>query len=505
MRTFLAALLVMVSTAMAQFDYTDLPFLAQSIVSSSSGFAPTPPHLWYRADDSNGMATGTIFNYVRDRTGNGNDSTNIAGNIGGTLTNNAINGRSAWEFMNNGWITKLSVAPLKNATSAEIFWVVKSLTDTPAAGQDSFARWLPMDTFTYHPYNITAGALLEGFFMNSFSAQYNFWPIPQQKTLTNWHIYSVKAQSNDYQMYINGHIVGGADRTTFRTDLTNIWFGQDGSGIFKGWIAEVMIYSNALSTNQRVQTYNYFSNFYGLTITNSEKVYTPLDFPNATCWGWWDANTLGGLVADRAKVSSWADLSGNNRAWTNADAATQPAFWSNIYNGRGALRFTNSITKMFINPDVAFTNRTTPPLETFMIIVNNLTNANSAMMGYEKGGNFQWRTCESLNTTLAYNGTTQLSSPHHVPVGTLRVNVLSFQTNYPTATGVIGQHWMNVSNTTASFANDNYRWDKIGAVITDAVPAGGEMCEIILMVGSFTKDDWAKMYFTYLKPKWGLP
>ena len=101
----------------------------------------------------------------------------------------------------------------------------------------------------------------------------------------------------------------------------------DGFLVFKGDIAEVIVYDTVLSNTDRLAIEKYLSDKY--------QVNSPI--PTAGLQLWVKADT--GLVLNGNAVSKWTDLSGNGNDAIQADTSRQPIVISNGLNQKPVLRF----------------------------------------------------------------------------------------------------------------------------------------------------------------------
>lgn len=512
-----------VVSAAAQFTFSDLAFMARVAGVSTGGDVPNAPPteglvLWYRANDSNAMANNTTFNYIHDKSGLGNHSTNLSGRGGPVLSNNVINGKSAFSFNGNGTMGMvLKAPPFKGLDSGQIetLWIVRNMDELAPSSinRACLASW--------EGPNMNGagwGATLQGYQnlnkwadqMGKTNASYA-WPEITNRYVTNWHVYSMRLKTNEQLISIDGHVVAGMDRVQ-PTGVTNMYLGIYMAGSFanfRGDIAEVIIYSNHLSEADRTVAYRYLSNQYGLNLSQSvwNKVWYPTNFPGL--WGWWSAESFDGQQASGTQANTWADLSGNGRNWTNASATTAPTYSSNLYNGHSALVF-DPTKPSWLTCTARLTN--VYSAESWLIAVHRLTNANAWMFinslyavygGYRLNeyysGSPQW---DTINHSGWYP-----AGPYVVSTNDLRVNAWAAQQRYPGETGAYNRLWRNsqYGADTMYYMGGDWIFDRIGAGSDLAFPAGGEICEMIWYQGHLDHDAYAKLFFTYLKPKWGIP
>ena len=105
---------------------------------------------------------------------------------------------------------------------------------------------------------------------------------------------------------------------------------------------------------------------------------------------------------------------------------------------------------------------------------------------------------------IFFDGTVYGSGYNLVGSNVLRAACLSAQTNSGTTTWQY-RHWLNTTNSGGFTSASTVPWGRIGAVPNSGAYAQGDVCEILWYQGHFDWHQWAKLFFTYLKPKWGMP
>lgn len=515
MKKTLLALMVSALPLLGQFTFTDLPFMAQSMaVTGGEGPPPLTPvlqglALWYDANASNTMANGTTFPLVFDLTGNGNHSTNYTVATPPFLTNNVINGKSAWHLAsaaNYGWQSIPSAFPLSNASAAEIFYVLRNTVTNPATGEGSLLTMFgpgSQASVTLNPYHGSAQSFGDGFAQTNTQA-YTNWP-RYANNFDAWRVYNVRITNGEQQVYNNGDLVGGQDRAIFRTGITNFTFGVDvnANRYFKGWIAEVLLYTNYVTEAYRTNLYRYMSNKYALVVTNwhqPEETFCPTNIGNL--WAWYSGTSLDGNFADGAAVTNWADLSGNGRHLTNRLTYLCPTMKSNAYNGKSCLSFDSSKTNKLMFTSTNYTSGLNE--EMWAVFVVRYTNSDAVLLS-SKVNNYRW-SANNAGTAAQWLFNNNVSENSHVPSNVLQVISYHQQTNGPIGGTWAVRAWFNTKMVT-DWSGNGYgaTFDQIGCKFDNTLRAGGELCEVVLFKGHISYADYCKLYFWYLKPKWGIP
>jgi hypothetical protein len=151
--------------------------------------------------------------------------------------------------------------------------------------------------------------------------------------------------NSDIFQFINGSLQGSStsfqtNGNTSDTDSINIHIGShSGASNFANIdIAEIIVFSIALSTEQRQSIERYLANKWGLG-------FNPLSLSPALWLDASDSNTLydattgGALVGAGGTVARWEDKSGNARHATQATLANRPLRTAAAQGGKDALTF----------------------------------------------------------------------------------------------------------------------------------------------------------------------
>jgi hypothetical protein len=170
-------------------------------------------------------------------------------------------------------------------------------------------------------------------------------------------------------------------------------------------IAEVLLYSNVLTTSQRQQVEGYLAHKWGLTGYYDSSI--PLSIPGCQLWlDGADPLATGTTPADGATVSTWVDKSGNGYNATAAPSRTAGTYSTSFR----AVNFPNSTTGYITNYSAAPTNETMfvvfnnpSPSSGNNILIGGVSGARSLGAGYTNAGT---GTVGNLNTQVAWLAST---------------------------------------------------------------------------------------------------
>jgi Fibronectin type III domain len=224
--------------------------------------------LWLKADS--GLAqigTNTPVQFWTDQSGNGNNliqsSANIvtrqswtnqplwvAGATGGfPVVHFTFGANNTYEYL----FTYSPVSGMDGATNLEAFAVVRVTTNSPP-GQRGLWYYGGASSSS-EAYPATNGILVDGF---GSTAIHSFTPTI---TLTNYHVYEVLSQSNNWSAWINGVLqyatnsnpvsIGNSFGLGAAGGVGNMTQGAPSGNPFSGDVAEVLIFNRGLTAAQR--------------------------------------------------------------------------------------------------------------------------------------------------------------------------------------------------------------------------------------------------------------
>jgi hypothetical protein len=318
--------------------------------------------LWLDASDvnatgSNSLSDGSLVSVWKDKSGAVNDATILAGESGGQIYGNQINGKSVVRFNRTndgvGSVYQVNGVDIRAATNPQVtmFTVYKQGAHTQGQPQalwgNDDGNW---DRFFYSSWDGDNGIASLGPVNPTFVAVPGSGVTNSLRLMTAVYDGTVTGNTNTgpslgSAIYFNGAVV-----TTF-TDHTdplnaqpNLRIGWDGdNGAFNGDIAEMIVYNRKLSDCE-IQTVNqYLSTKYGVTFTSAA---ITASGPTTFCQG---GSVV--LTASTGTAYQW-NLNGN--AITGATSATYNATASGDYTvaitSAGGCSATSAATTVTVNP-----------------------------------------------------------------------------------------------------------------------------------------------------------
>jgi hypothetical protein len=332
------------------------------------GFDPrTIPNcaLWLDSADSNTLTlSGTNVTAWRDKVASLSFTTTINPSISST----AYNGLYPVQFT---YVPALGVGSFLvnssfsySTSNRSSFMVVGETTSANNAGFLSFVG--------------SGGSATDYFDLNGLGYESAFKPSSQNfqvvqgynnggyfipisgSTATPFGLYNDTYASGSAVLYKNGSQAGTATTAAAFTNSTALYLGTrvlNGTvqNYLTGVIAEVVLFSRALSTVERQQVEGYLAWKWGLTsnlptshpfkaIPPTMRIFQPNDISNCVLWlDSADANTLFSdsagttLATVGGTIGFWRDKSGSNRNYTQATAGDRPS-----YASAGSISFTGT-------------------------------------------------------------------------------------------------------------------------------------------------------------------
>ena len=246
--------------------------------------------LWLRGD------TGIIadpygdINRWQDLSGNGNDATQTSAGSRPTLATNSLNGLSSVNFVGDigQWFALPNI--MNGASSGEAFVLVQVASNLPATAR---SLWnLGSSGADYFPN--TDGTISESF---GSTTQYNFGS--PAYGLDQYVLYNVSAQAGQWFAQIDGATVAsfGGNEVSFSStpslgcsDLNNPYYNRN---YFDGNIAEVIVYGNTLTSEQRAAVNTYFQGKYSLaSVPAAPRNLTATPVSSTTTWLVWSESPM---------------------------------------------------------------------------------------------------------------------------------------------------------------------------------------------------------------------
>jgi hypothetical protein len=210
---------------------------------------------WLSADALAGLGNGASVGTWPDLSGwNNNAYQNNSGNQPLYLTN-LLNGHSVVCF--NGTNSYFNLPNfLTGATGEEAFVVLKVAANPPSVRQ---SLWdMGSGAIEYYPYT-------DGTIQESFGVQATYILGNSAQPLTQYHVYQVSSQTNNWAAWINGLLLYQTTNTTYHYSSSPLLGKFSGySTYFAGDIAEVLIFNRGLTTGERLTVNSYLNSKYGL-------------------------------------------------------------------------------------------------------------------------------------------------------------------------------------------------------------------------------------------------
>jgi hypothetical protein len=304
---------------------TSLSYNAAFLPTSISGCA-----MWLDAADSASFtfSSGTTISQWNDKSGSANNFTVTTG----TTTRITDGGFNVVNFPSSG-STMTSSSNITLTTNHSVFIVTKLISNTFGLGYLlSCASLKPSDnpqglsgdySIRYNPSLITPSTGNGGdIFFNNTGGYYANGTLSGVPTSTSYHM-------------LNGRFSQGG------TTQIALSFGGVYGRYFVGTVAEVIIFSQVLTTNQRQQIEGYLAWKWGLQARLPSFVPTSL----TNCQIWLDASDSSTITMNGSTVASWRDKTGNGFNVSQSTTASQPTVGTNsiVFNGSTSLQYSGSV------------------------------------------------------------------------------------------------------------------------------------------------------------------
>lgn len=465
------------------FSFKDLAFLG-----AAGGFAaPDNANLVFWGDVNQLVnSDGDAISSYTDYSGNGNHAT-AATTARPTYKVNIVNSKPVLRF--NGTANEMAWPDvLSAATSGTIIAVMASAAD-PASGGTVYCPWYLSKAGAgdaAHPFT-TPGNIYESFGSDGQAAV-----IPKPTAATSFHVYSVTTSSNKMVMRWNGTIIGGQDKNSPGFSTTPKLGRNQGDTVrYAGDFAEILIYKSALTNAQLKSVNDYLAAKYSITVADVTSLAVPSTFSGLQ--GWWKADSIS--ASDGDPVASWSDSSGNSQTLTGT-TTTRPLWKASLYNSLPAVRWDGVDDKLILSSAMSLTDVT-------FIAVAASTTTNGVVFGHESS-NYQTRTRRGAADQISFfpNGGSESTSKTtwNYSIGNLKM----FAWTRKASTGAIVFYQDGVEVDTAGATNTGtYLFKALG--FTSTIPFGGDIGEAFVYNTVLTQSDIARIYYDYLRDRWGLP
>ncbi len=405
--------------------------------------------LWLDAGALTGLTNGAAVAAWPDRSDLHNDAAQPTAASQPQYITNALNGQPVVRYTTGKSMTIPAVA----AQGSTVFIVHRQ-----AAAQNAWTWLLGSEVHTTRDNGTMAFVRAGGaFFLTSTISSHSF------------SVNCLDLTQGAYKLWVNGLPMGASGSTS-----TFSAFTRAGEGVFIGDLAEVLVYTRALTAAERDSVGQYLQQKYGLVTVFG----TDLPVTGGLAL-WLSARNLPGLT-NGAPVAAWTDISGNGKTAAQATVASQPQYITNGLNGRQVVRYASGkslvlpavvaqgATVLIIHKQDAAQNLWTSVLGNEI----HTTQANGTMCFVRAGGAFY------LNSTV---------SAHVFTINCLEVTQGAYK------------FWVNgaslgTSASTAAFGNFTRAGD--GLFI-------GDIAEILVFNRALALDEQSALG-VYLERKYGL-
>lgn len=268
---------------------------------------------------------------------------------------------------------------------------------------------------------------------------------------------------------------------------------RDDANFWRGDIAEVLVYSQSLTSVQRAQVSSYLAAKYGITITNPSTALAPSGIAGLSAW--WKVDDL--VLNDGDPVSSWSDASGNGNTITNT-LLLRPTFKTGVLNGKNAVRFT-STQSLAMAADLSIAVNTP-----FTVISVGQYTQDCSVLGHGTN-NIQFRVRRgAINQISEFinSGSEAISQTFTTGIGDATANLWR-----RTGTTTAGNMFQNgIKQTTGNIVNGAATAVRSLGAGAAGIPLVGDVSEVCIWNAvSITDVQWNTLYETYFRTRWGLP
>jgi hypothetical protein len=444
--------------------------------------------LWLDGNDPAGTgvqpANGASISTWVDKSGNGRNGVNQA--TAATFGSNFQNSQGVLQFV--GTQNYLVTYPSFPNTAYTIFSVQRVTDGTTYRrvlhGGTNFALFLGVSNSNVATFTGNSTSAWNDVAANS----------PATTNLNTWRVVTMQVSGSSLIPFVDGTQQTSKTGTTGAFSNLNVGAASDNGQAWIGQIAEIVIYSSALSSSSRQQIETYLGNKWGISTSPITTLPTSHPFRNvipattsfnprqiSNCALWLDAADPSTLTLSGSNVTTWADKSGNGR---NASGGVSPTYASNavVFNGSSYLTTTAPAGSNTASYFVVF-NATTPTVAGVLIGGNVLSTAvlvvnTNLILG-------DW------NANVATNSTTILAGQTYLGSGLASSGTLS-----------VGLNGGTLSSGSATFSGSGTF--TVGAGFTDnRNKFNGSIYEIIVFSSTLSTNDRQRVE-GYLAWKWGL-
>ena len=315
--------------------------------------SPIPPNglsLWLKADA--GVTTsGSNVTAWADQSGNGRNATPV--DVSPTLNSSDLNSKPTISLSSvaGGTNKSLQISGNPMGASGATAFVVNYVDQDvfPVDGEGGDANGALLGNFgdaqdgSHWPYGISNPVTV----YDSFATDTRKDDLGLPSGITSWNIYYVHSQDDDYKLFCNG--------IQFHSDVSNVYSNaianstslyigmQNNAGtdqIFKGKIAEVVIYNRVLTTPERRKVESYLGNKYGISVPISVAI-TNHNFDNLSGLtdfsGGWYGGVPFGWNSEKTDDNTYSVLSTDGVFYANLSQLSDSSPFQRFYQDLGTL------------------------------------------------------------------------------------------------------------------------------------------------------------------------
>jgi hypothetical protein len=282
---------------------------------------------WWKADAITGVSDGASFTNWVDSGTNSLNLYNTDITIAPVYKTNQLAGYPTVQFSLGTTNNQYFIMPvLTNFTWGEVF-IVGRFKNSYYTNVTYSGDFLHAGAFAAGYINTSSGTAGEHITIFGNATAKN-WGMPKWSG-TVWRVWDYSTQTNSWIGRIDNQQVYAdvTNTVSMSTGATNRWVGMtrstDGTSRYlQGEIAEIILYQEVLSSDDRLSTYQYLTNKYQLTATS----------PNTTnLLAWYRPQSLTNTT-DGSTIENWFDDQ-NSYDMTQSSSTNRPLYKTNIFNG----------------------------------------------------------------------------------------------------------------------------------------------------------------------------
>ena len=476
---------------------------------------------WFDAATSNSYTLGSsnIVASLVDKTGFGLINTsmrqfkNSTGTPAATLASSYVNGLSAININNTGFLGSLTTAytgirmsfyyvVIVVTSNNSTYGRILSMGQGGATGISAITDYTSITTFSVPLQSNTAPPAFTNIRNNLPGTYYAF--VANTANIISGHF-----DGANIYTFLNGTSVGANSASVGAFNVNNFGIGVDtftntGTFVDNIYLAETLVYTSSPGTYQRQMMEGYLANKWGITSSlpagHPYKSAAPIPSVSMTllqnCVLWLDAADATSYTTSGSNVTQWNDKSGAGNNATQSTTASQATTGTTL-NGLNIMNFTG--TRYMQNTTMIFPNA---PYTIFAVGYTSTNGYGRLLAGYPDA--YLFLGTGSGNTQLATfvgnGGWTDTNTD--APGTSVASACIMCMTNNGTTTGLI-PYVNGVTLTAKSGTCNSFTGFYIGTSGGGGQPWAGYIAEI--MVYNYILSTPQRQYVEgYLAGKWGL-